>query len=159
MPNTSGTLETARLMKDIGIAVNMGYSCDLSRASGNAIVPALTDSFGYSSAEYIDYANTANYAVVEDNLNRNQPVIFTGIDYSLNPPGGHAWVSDGYIEQFYCVSGTTLGIGYLYFHMNWGWQLGDANGWFSFNTFTPTTSSGTIYSFYSDSKVVVNIHP
>ena len=152
MPDSSGSLETARLMRDIGTAVNMNYGCDASGASGNNIAPAFVNAFGYAATpQYIDYAGTNAYESVENEIANNRPVIFTGIDPNV---GGHAWVSDGYRESHDC----TFGLTYLYFHMNWGWES-IADGWFGFNTFTPTDQSGNTYNFYTDSKVVINIHP
>jgi len=156
MPNAYGSSETARLMKDIGASVGMVYGCEGSGAYGTAIAPAFVNTFGYSTPQYINYAGSVNAGnVVVSEFAENRPVIFTGVDYSFHPAVGHAWVSDGSIDQFYCDSGNS----FLYFHMNWGWSSPNANGWFSFNTFTPTAPNGTTYNFYSDSKVVINIHP
>ena len=64
MPNASGSDEIARLMRDIGIAVDMDYQCNGSGASvPNKVVPGFKNSFGYSSALYADY----NYMTVKMN--------------------------------------------------------------------------------------------
>lgn len=62
-PDTYGTTATATLMKDIGLpsGVNMAYGCSESSASANAITPALRNTFGYSSAQLVNYAGTSNF--------------------------------------------------------------------------------------------------
>ncbi len=50
MPNASGSMETARLMRDIGDAVNMDYGCNGSSAdTKNEVASSFRNDFGYSS--------------------------------------------------------------------------------------------------------------
>jgi len=155
MPNTFGTAATAQLMRDVGQAVDMSYSCDGSGADTKGqVASSFVNDFGYKSASYLDYAGTANYSAVRSNLGLGRPVIFRGGEntgwwifgqYS----NGHAWVTDGYISSFFCETMTS----HLMFHMNWGWD-GANNGWFAFNNFNPGT-----FTFNYKSGVVLNIAP
>ncbi len=62
---------------------------------------------------------------------------------------GHAWVADGYRDIWDC----SQGVGYLYFHMNWGWE-GNHNGWYSFDSFVPGSNN------YSQNKEqIIGIKP
>lgn len=127
MPNTSGSSETSRLMRDIGVTVKMKYWC-----SGSWLYPWVMDggmgSYGYGGAIYESY-DAGDHNKVKSDLNKNQPVIFEGKDSPLLNFSGtwHIWVCDGYRTRYDCQNG----IGYLYFHMNWGWE-GNHNGYYGF---------------------------
>lgn len=150
MPNSYGTTSTAGLMRDLGIAVNMNYTCDGSRASTkNEVASSFKNDFGYSSATYSDY----NYQTVKNELNNNRPVVLRGGrdsgwwifgQYS----DGHAWVSDGFLSYIDPCWGSTLK-----FNMNWGWD-GTYNGWYSFNNFNPGD-----HTFNYKTGMVYNIKP
>ena len=154
MPNNYGNDAISTLMFDVGEAVDMSRKCSASGASENNIVPALENNFHYSfSAEKMDYLG--NTDVVRRNIENDRPVILTGYnkDYfiGLFPKrgSGHAWVADGYREDFYCDTGAS----YLSLHMTWGWD-GSYNGWFSFNDLTPND-----HDFNYKSAAIVGIHP
>ena len=55
MPDDRGTNETARLMRDIGQAVGMNYSCGLSGADSEDAASAFRNTFGYSGANYTGF--------------------------------------------------------------------------------------------------------
>src|SRR5690606_36004508 len=75
MPNLYGTTTTAGLMRDIGTAVNMNYTCDGSKANTRTeVASAFKNNFGYSSATYADY----NLQIVRSELNYNRPVVLRG---------------------------------------------------------------------------------
>jgi Peptidase C10 family/Spi protease inhibitor len=138
----AGNAALTTLMRDIGQAVNMDYGCTESGASTeNEAASSLTGDFQYLSAQYASYY----FMPVMNELNNNRPVILRG----GGPSGGHAWVCDGYNEYFFC----DVGVGYLYLHMNWGWN-GQNNGLYSFNNFNPPGFS------YNDNRgMVYNIRP
>lgn len=123
MPNSYGTNETAKLMRDIGNAVNMDYSCDGSGADTKGeVASSLKNDFGYSSASYADF----NRETVKQQLRWNRPVILRGGRESgwwifATYKNGHAWVCDGYRSSLIYSQDCSISWGYLYLHMNWGW--------------------------------------
>ncbi|NOQ27486.1 MAG: hypothetical protein GQ564_19155 [Bacteroidales bacterium] len=147
---SSGANEIARLMRDVGNSVDMDYDCDGSGAATKDVDDALEDDFNYSNGgDYDDFINKIE--TVKSNLRYNQPVIFAGCQEQylggLWYTGCHAWVCDGY-RTF-----SNNCYGWLYFHMNWGWN-GSSNGWFGISSWTPGTRD---YKY--NQRVVVNIHP
>ncbi len=56
MPDNNGTMETARLIRDIADAVNMNWGCDGSGANTKKeIASSFVNDFGYSSSVYADF--------------------------------------------------------------------------------------------------------
>jgi hypothetical protein len=151
--NSSGANEIAKLMRDVGSAVNMDYSCSSSSADTESeVASSFKNDFGYSSASYADY----NYNTVVSNIRNGNPVILRGGRntgwwifgvYS----DGHAWVCDGIRKTFFCDTGNS----YLSLHMNWGWNNNNnLNGWFSFNNWNPGD-----HTFNYKRGMVYNIYP
>ncbi len=136
MSNTCGTAETARLMRDIGIAVNMIYGCESSTANTYGIPPAFKNYFGYSTSGLSGYSVYG----VEQEIKNSRPVILTGQDGAE----AHAWVCDGYRVATYCFPDGTSNI-YKTLHMNWGWGICNSttasqyDGWYSYYNFNPKT--------------------
>ncbi|PQB03341.1 hypothetical protein BST83_18770 [Polaribacter filamentus] len=149
MPNrpftTNTGLEIASLMSDIGINVNMNYSASSSGADSEDAKNSLINDYGYSStATYSSY----NFSTVKQEIYMyNRPVYMDGY-HSFETSGtwfwkqtsyqdGHAWVCDGYKQQYdlYIYNeGTTYEYTqqenrYEWLHMNWGWNNA-GNGWF-----------------------------
>ncbi|WP_298141782.1 C10 family peptidase [Flavobacterium sp.] len=166
MPNNYGTSDTQLLMKNIGSAVGMDYGCGgSSTTTSNAVVAfaGLFGSpgyFGYSNASYTENYNTQ---LIKQQRDWNKPVILcggrkkNGISWNMYT-GGHAWVTDGYRSIFVWdrdESGncTGMGWGYLYLHMNWGWN-GSYNGWYNAHNFNPST-----LTFNYKRGIVYNINP
>jgi hypothetical protein len=120
MPNTSGSDETSRLMRDIGNAVDMDYGCSGSSASTEDARDALVDDFGYSSSAQYVYVHSD---VVVTQLNYHYPLIMRG-----EGSGGHAFVCEGYKRNRHIQihnPGTyyeyeTSIISDFYLYMNWG---------------------------------------
>ncbi len=149
MPNSYGNTYISSLMRDIGDAVGMKYTCDASKAYADDIAPALKNTFGYNSASYADY----DYNTVKSELNHSRPVILTGGRKTggwifSQYEDGHAWVCDGYSLTVFPCWGSMLT-----FHMNWGWG-GTYNGWYGFLNFNPGD-----YTFNYKRKMVYNIKP
>lgn len=165
MPNavfsstSPGSTQISQLMRDIGDKVGMSYGCSGSSANTeDEVASTFRNDFGYSGASYIDYEGTANYDRVTTEIRAGRPVIFRGGRRSGSWPfykyvDGHAWVADGFRKSFIWSDDCTMGWGYLFFNMNWGWG-GSYNGFFGFNDFTPGS-----YTFNYKSGVVVNIRP
>lgn len=141
--SSAGANEIARLMRDVGDAVDMDWGCDGSGANTKDDTPmAFKNSFNYSSANSADF----NYDTVESELDNGRPVILSGgraADYIFFDvyEDGHAWVCDGYRlnqkvvfttyqgimpPRYFCLTIASL-------HMNWGWNSGTLNGWYSYN--------------------------
>ncbi len=150
MPNSYGTSTTSILMRDIGDAVNMDYTCDGSGAdTQDEVASSFRNDFGYSSATYSSY----NYQTVKNELSHNRPVILKGGRKSGwwifgQYKDGHAWVCDGYLNYINPCWGSILK-----FNMNWGWN-GSYNGWYSFNNFNPGE-----HTFNYKTGMVYNIKP
>jgi len=165
MPNTFGNTEVARLMSDAGLSVGMNYNDNGSGANHANIPGALINTFGYSSAQNINYS-LSSYSTVESQLGWGRPVILSGYNVKntswfglvVEYQEGHEWVCDGFsaTDYFWCnPDGTSGGAGYLYFHMNWGWD-GGSNGWYGFDNWAPW---GTGLNFQYYRRAIINIHP
>lgn len=137
--------EIASLMLDIGTNVNMNYSATGSGADSEDARNALVNNYGYSStATYSSY----DFNTVSQEIKMyNRPVYMDGY-HSYETHGtwfweyttyhdGHAWVCDGYKQQ-YDVYIHNEGTQYEYtsqenryewLYMNWGWNS-SGNGWF-----------------------------
>jgi hypothetical protein len=126
MLDATATSETCLLLKDVGVAVDMDWGCTGSSALTADLATALVNSFGYNSANYSSF----NRYTVTYELDRGRPVILRGVD--LNYSSGHAWVCDGYLRSYFCVSGAS----YLSLHMNWGWG-GDQDGYYYYDNWDP----------------------
>lgn len=128
MPNYSGSPEIAKLMRDIGAAVDMDYGCDASNTTEKKAVAAFKNKFGYASVKEDDFFG----GTVKEQLQRGCLVILTGGTKSgLRYTKGHAWVCDGYIYNFthYDTFDCSQAWGNIRLHMNWGWS-GYCDGWY-----------------------------
>ncbi len=139
----TGTNEVATLMDDAGKTTFTDWGCNASTAYTNDIPYSLEGFFGYSSS--VDVQDYDRNDVMSE-IDASRPVILRGDDGGST---GHAWVADGYRDVYDCSGGY----GYLFFHMNWGWE-GAYNGLYSFDDFTPGSSN-----YNSDKKQVVGIKP
>lgn len=154
MPSgTSGSSEISELVRDVGTTINMKYGCNNSWAYPWLMDDAFT-AYGYSNAIYEKY-DTGNYNIVKSNLNKNQPVLLEGkekplISFNFDHTW-HVWVCDGYRTRYDCQNG----LGYLYFHMNWGWY-GNHNGWYGFQNWRPPGKDNLIDH---QQHIVHNIKP
>ncbi|MCB2197430.1 MAG: C10 family peptidase [Bacteroidetes bacterium] len=141
MPNTYATAETAALIAEIGNKVVMWYSCESSGAETENLLVVFDHFFGYSTPVYAPF----NRSVVIGELNHGRPVILRG-----KGTEGHTWVCDGYLRSTFCESGAS----YLSLNMNWGWEDGDYNGFYSYDDWTPGGDN------YNDDKyMITNIIP
>lgn len=158
MPDNTGSYETSTLMRDIGDAVDMDYTCSGSYASLYNARCALVLTFGYSynSASLVDF----NRDIAVAQLDNNYPFIMQGYDALYT--AGHSWVCDGYKRNRYIWihnPGTyyeyeTYTYSQPYFRMNWGWDGLYNNAWYYCVDFTP---GGTNLNY--NNKMIINIHP
>ena len=112
----------ARLMSDVGIAMDMKYGSS-SGAYENDALAALERYFGYSDKGYIlnrDLFGTDEWdQLLVDEISKNRPVLYVGSAENTS----HAFVLDGYDNEGY-------------FHVNWGWG-GDYDGFFLVSLLNP----------------------
>lgn len=152
-------------MRDAGSSVNMNYSDNGSGAKHEEIPPAMINTFTFSSAQNISYG-IGSYSTIQNEINYSRPVILSGYNVKnsswlgliVEYQEGHEWVCDGYsdTEYYWCnQDGSQGGAGYLYFHMNWGWD-GTSNGFYGFDNWAPY---GTGFNFQYYRRAIINIHP
>lgn len=111
-------LAVAKLMSDVGIALNMMYTPAYSGAFGWQATDALNNYFGYKAVIVSKSAEgNAFVPLIHQEISDGFPVYLDG--QPALGQNGHAWVADGYDEK-----GLT--------HMNFGWG-GQANGYYSVN--------------------------
>ena len=144
MPDVVGTMETARLMRDIGDLIDMDYQCDGSGAQMGDAASALDDDFGFTTVQLRGYDVPITIAEVR----ALRPVILAG--YTPAPvcwwifcrdgiDGGHAWVCDGTLVPPHCPEHPDYN---HYLYMNWGWS-GFENGYFGYFAWTPANNDFT----------------
>ena len=107
-PSEKETKAVAELMRYVGQSVQMDYAFGGSSGSYNDAARALKQYFGYDSDLMLlradDYGLAEWEQMIYHELTTNGPVAYSG----QSPAGdGHAFVIDGYEDQFY--------------HVNWGW--------------------------------------
>lgn len=121
MPNTLASttpLEqvdmVAGFLRDCGYAVKMKYGANGSGAKTKNAKKALEETFTYKSIDHKSKFWTRNWETkLRDEINAGRPVYYDG-----SGSGGHAFVVDGYDEEFPDK-----------FHINWGWG-GNHNNYF-----------------------------
>lgn len=118
--DVSNSSEIAKLMADIGIAVDMSYGSQASSAIDESARYAFTEDFMYSNAiqfikpKYFDYellSPSQQIAAIKTQIDKNYPCLMSG----ENEGTAHMFVCDGY-------KGDLV-------HINWGWD-GISNGYF-----------------------------
>ena len=113
----------ARLMADLGVAVEMQYNKDGSGAYIGNLVTALQKYYGYSKLSHLmaieDVGAEAWNGRLREEIDANRPVL-----YSASSPsgGGHAFVIDGYKDESFSV--------------NWGWG-GYCDGFYQIGALNP----------------------
>lgn len=131
----------AKLMYDVGIAVNMNYSSSASGAFSTSVATAARDFFRYPKGTTFKirsyYYKQEWEDMIYQELANNRPVYYSG-----SGTGGHAFVCDGY---------STDG----FFHFNWGWG-GNADGYFRLTLLDPDFNGiGSSSGGYSSGQSVV----
>lgn len=114
----------ARLMADLGVAVEMQYNKDGSGAYIGNLVTALQKYYGYSKLSHLmaieDVGAEAWNGRLRDEIDANRPVLYAASD--ANTGGGHAFVIDGYKDESFSV--------------NWGWG-GYCDGFYKIGALNP----------------------
>ena len=119
MPDFQATTETARMLRDVGVAVGMYYECSGSFASLQGAVG------GLQKLGYLVKSGGADYDVLIRELKAKRPIIFLAHD--TNGQNGHAWVCDGWqytVKYDHCIPYESE-----YIHLNWGYEQ-KYNAWY-----------------------------
>lgn len=113
----------ARLMSDLGVAVEMNYAKDGSGAYIGNLVTALQKYYGYSKLSHLmaieDVGAEAWNGKLREEIDANRPVLYAASDPA---GGGHAFVIDGYKDENFSV--------------NWGWG-GYCDGFYKIGALNP----------------------
>lgn len=116
----------ARLMSDLGVAVEMQYNKDGSGAYIGNLVTALQKYYGYSKLSHLmaieDVGAEAWNGRLREEIDANRPVLYAASDPAR---GGHAFVIDGYKDESFSV--------------NWGWG-GYCNGFYQIGALNPESN-------------------
>ena len=116
----------ARLMSDLGVAVEMQYSKNGSGAYIGNMISALQKYFGYSKLTYLasidDMEAEAWNAKLRGEIDANRPILYSASDASA---GGHSFIIDGYKDESFSV--------------NWGWG-GYCNGFYQIGALNPESA-------------------
>lgn len=113
----------ARLMADLGVAVEMNYAKDGSGSYIGDLVTALQKYYGYSKLSHLmaieDVGAEAWNGRLREEIDANRPVLYAASDPAR---GGHAFVIDGYKDESFSV--------------NWGWG-GYCDGFYKIGALNP----------------------
>ena len=116
----------ARLMADLGVAVEMQYNKDGSGAYIGDMISALQTYFGYSKLTHLesidDMEAEAWNAKLRGEIDANRPILYSASDASA---GGHSFIIDGYKNESFSV--------------NWGWG-GYCNGFYQIGALNPESA-------------------
>ena len=116
----------ARLMSDLGVAVEMQYNNDGSGAYIGNLVTALQKYYGYSKLSHLmaieDVGAEAWNGRLREEIDANRPVLYAASDPAR---GGHAFVIDGYKDESFSV--------------NWGWG-GYCDGFYQIGALNPESA-------------------
>ena len=131
----------ARLMSDLGIAVNMQYANGGSASALEDLVTALKKYFGYSKyARYLkieDLGAEAWNGRLRAEIDANRPILYSAADSNV---GGHSFVIDGYKDESFSV--------------NWGWG-GYCDGFYRVGALNPEVDGTPQGDQYNSSQAAV----
>ena len=135
--------EIAHLIRDCGLAVNMGYACLGSFTYPHLIESALKNDFDFKSARLEIPADWGGawHSLIRSEIDCGRPVIYKG-ERGLWNPEKHFFVIDGYEGLFF-----------PYFHINFGWR-GAWNGHFYLWDITPGN-----HNFNRRHEAIIGISP
>lgn len=131
----------ARLMADLGVAVEMQYNKDGSGAYIGNLVTALQKYYGYSKLSHLmaieDVGAEAWNGRLREEIDANRPVLYAASDPAA---GGHAFVIDGYKDESFSV--------------NWGWG-GYCDGFYQIGALNPESAGKPMGDKYNVSQSAV----
>lgn len=131
----------ARLMSDLGIAVNMQYANGGSASALEDLVTALKKYFGYSKYARLltmkDLGAEVWNGRLRAEIDANRPVLYAASDANV---GGHSFVIDGYKDESFSV--------------NWGWG-GYCDGFYRIGALNPEADGKPLGDQYNSSQAAV----
>ena len=146
MNDNQPTDASRKLLFHVGVSCEMDYGSDGSGAWVGVYEPSLLTGlktyFKYNeNAIFLskdDFLEEEWVEIVKIELDEQRPLIYKG--YTSDSSAGHAFVIDGYTEN--------------YFHLNWGWS-GSYNGNYLINNLSPggynfSTWQGAIFQLYPE---------
>lgn len=138
----------AKLMKDVGISVEMNYGP--SSGTSSKMVPwALANYFSYNKGmkflQRCFYSSAEWNRILKTEMAESRPVLMSGINYTEMV--GHEFVLDGYNAQ---------GL----YHVNWGWG-GTSNGYFDVNFMSPQYQGigGSNGGYVAEQSILADLYP
>lgn len=136
----------ARLMADLGVAVEMNYAKDGSGSYIGDLVTALQKYYGYSKLSHLmaieDVGAEAWNGRLREEIDANRPVLYAASDPTR---GGHAFVIDGYKDENFSV--------------NWGWG-GYCDGFYQIGALNPESAGKPTGDKYNvDQSAVFGMEP
>lgn len=136
----------ARLMADLGVAVEMNYAKDGSGAYIGDLVTALQKYYGYSKLSHLmaieDVGAEAWNGRLREEIDANRPVLYAASDPTR---GGHAFVIDGYKDENFSV--------------NWGWG-GYCDSFYQIGALNPESAGKPTGDKYNvDQSAVFGMEP
>ena len=136
----------ARLMADLGVAVEMKYNKTGSGAYIGDLVTALQKYFGYSKLTYLasidDVGAEAWNAKLRGEIDGNRPILYSASDASS---GGHSFIIDGYKDESFSV--------------NWGWG-GYCDGFYKIGALNPESAGRPMGDKYNlGQTAVIGLQP
>ena len=131
----------AKLMAELGVAVEMQYAKSGSGASMEDLLTALKKYFGYSKYARLLAIADLGAEVWNDRLraeiDANRPILYSAVDSNK---GGHSFVIDGYKDESFSV--------------NWGWG-GYCDGFYRIGALNPETGGKPLGDQYNLSQSAV----
>lgn len=131
----------ARLMSDLGIAVNMQYANGGSASALEDLVTALKKYFGYSKYARLltmkDLGAEVWNGRLRAEIDANRPILYAASDANV---GGHSFVIDGYKDESFSV--------------NWGWG-GYCDGFYRIGALNPEADGKPLGDQYNLSQSAV----
>ena len=131
----------ARLMSDLGIAVNMQYANGGSASALEDLVTALKKYFGYSKYARLltmkDLGAEVWNGRLRAEIDANRPILYAASDANV---GGHSFVIDGYKDESFSV--------------NWGWG-GYCDGFYRIGALNPEADGTPQGDQYNSSQAAV----
>lgn len=136
----------ARLMADLGVAVEMNYAKDGSGSYIGDLITALQKYYGYSKLSHLmaieDVGAEAWNSRLREEIDANRPVLYAASDPAR---GGHAFVIDGYKDESFSV--------------NWGWG-GYCDGFYQIGALNPESAGKPTGDKYNvDQSAVFGMEP
>lgn len=136
----------ARLMSDLGVAVEMQYAKSGSGAYIGDMISALQKYFGYSKLTHLmsidDMEAEAWKEKLRGEIDGNRPILYSASDASS---GGHSFIIDGYKDESFSV--------------NWGWG-GYCNGFYQIGALNPENAGKPMGDKYNlGQTAVIGLQP